>query len=199
MNKIDKKKEVDYKTYLEIQRKRTLKKWGWDELAKEVFKAGFKITWDGVKDIIGKPKEIGCMGIRNGAEYFEFQEYLPYAVVYGIDILDKVKDVGGNCFCYDFNRLPKDWKNKFDLLFSNSLDHSYEVYETLKEWSRVTKKDGYLLLQLTPNSMPSSPDRYGFDMEDTEELFKNFEIIKKDYIEKKKGTFYVLLKNGNKA
>ena len=36
----------------------------------------------------------------------------------------------------DFNKLPDDWTDKFDFIFSNSIDHAYDPEQTLKEWRR---------------------------------------------------------------
>jgi SAM-dependent methyltransferase len=186
----------DYKDYLKWQKERALKKWGLKEYAKVLFKQNFKAMWREVSGVIGQPKVIGCMGIRNGAEYFEFKQYLPESVVYGIDIQEKVVEVGENCYCCDFNNLPKDWEEKFDLLFSNSLDHSFEVTETIEEWRRVTKKGGFILIQFSsqPRSL-SYTDRYSFEEADIPILFpaNKYELISMPIIREEE-TFYALFK-----
>ncbi len=41
-----------------------------------------------------------------------------------------------------FDELPKNWQNKFSILYSNSFDQSQDPYKTAKEWLRVIKKKG---------------------------------------------------------
>lgn len=188
--------KIDYQTYLDWQKIRTLKKWGKRFTYKALFERNFAQMWEAVKDMVGLPEVIGCMGIRSGAEYFEFKKYLPKSIVYGVDIADKVIGVGDNCYCYDFNYLPDGWVEKFDLLFSNSLDHSFKIEETLEEWRRVTKKGGFILIQFSRSPRkPTFVDRYSFDLEDIPALFPGdkYEVVKFPVLEEPE-TFYGLFK-----
>lgn len=171
---------IDYKKYVSIQKMRALKKWSPRLIAKHIFGVEFKSMWDRVKEMIVEPKIVGCMGIRSGAEYFEFPKYLPNAEIFGVDIAEKVVEVGKNCYCYDFNHLPKEWEGKFDLIYSNSLDHSFDIKETIQEWRRVVKKSGYILISFSSCEKVTNSDRYAFSKEDVEELFSvdQFEIVK---------------------
>ena len=118
------------------------------------------------------------MGIRNGNEYIAFKEKFPSAKVYGVDIHPNVTKVGKNCFAYDFNHLPKDWANKFDLLYSNSIDHAFDVKQTIREWVRVTKSKGYLCLRFATRTIVDHSNVYNFEKADIKGLFPKIEIIR---------------------
>ena len=119
------------------------------------------------------------MGIRYKNEYEAFQEFdkLKNSIIYGVDINPKVVSVGKNCYCYDFTHLPDGWNNKFDLVYSNSLDHAYNVKETLDEWHRISNR--YLFLTLA-NHKVTKVDLHSFTEKDIDGLIGNkFHLIKK--------------------
>jgi len=163
----------DYQTYLKDQITRAESKWGRKSFYNEPFKKNLAQSWKQVKDTVGTPETICCMGIRAGTEVFEFKEYCPTAEVYGVDITENVKTIKTHLNVHislqDFNHLPEDWSNKFDLVFSNSLDHSFEVLETIKEWRRVTKAGGFLFLELS--TTPANNIEHSFDPQDIDKLF----------------------------
>lgn len=171
------KYQNDSKTYEEYQQQqidRSLEKWGRSEVIKEAFRRSFAEDWHRIEPKVGIPKTVGCMGIRSGAEYIEFKKHLPWSNIYGVDIAPKVVEVGTNCFALDFNHLPEDWKEKFDLVYSNSLDHSYKVEETLEEWKRVIKPQGFLFIVFCSAEQTSISNRYSFDEADIKILMKDF-------------------------
>lgn len=132
-----------------------------------------------ILDIDGKLDSVCCMGIRCGNEYKSFKEMkdLKDTEVYGIDINPKVVDVGPNCYCFNFNKFPKDWENKFELIYTNSLDHAENIKETLDEWHRITNK--YIWLDL-PDHKISETDIHTFDIGNVDDLIdeNKFNIIK---------------------
>ena len=48
---------------------------------------------------------------------------------------------------WDFRQENPEWVNRFDFVYSNSLDHSDEPEKTLEVWSNQLRGDGVLLLQ----------------------------------------------------
>lgn len=166
----------DYKEYEKIQRDRASKKWGsvtFDEvLFNETIMAG--------KEYIGNPGKIICLGIRSGNEYHPMTKAFSGAVVYGVDIHPEVTKVGNNCFAFDFNQLPGEWENGFDFIYSNSLDHAFNVHDTIKEWTRIAKAGATMLLVLSSCGVANYADVYDFDQEDLAELFPSdkFTILK---------------------
>ncbi len=130
---------------------------------------------------------ICCMGIRGG-QYNEGNEMVLFrhrrefinSSVVGVDICPQVANVIGKTFCHDFNKLPdKGWENRFDLIYSNSLDHAYDVSETLKGWAKALKPRGHLLLDLSKAANIGGGDIYQFEKADALELAGSaFDLVK---------------------
>lgn len=163
----------DYNEYLKEQIVRAESKWARKPQYNDIFKDNLKNTWTKVKDLLGDPKQICCMGVRDGTEVFEFRKYYQQATVYGVDITENIKTIkdNTNIYLYDFNNLPEDWTNKFDLIFSNSIDHAYDIQKTVNEWYRVTKKGGCLFLELS--TAPATNIEHSFNLDMVEDLFAN--------------------------
>lgn len=177
---------TDYKIYLKQQLKRTNQKWGGKTFRRSLQQ--FIRLMKEVYAITGKVDNICCMGIRNGNEYYAFKggyydnyrglDEFKDSVIYGVDLDGRVTGVGQNCFGYDFSKLPKDWENKFGMVFSNSLDHAFDVPETLKEWHRVTKKDGFIVLVLSTENIGIA-DINSFELSDVDSFDKTlFDVVK---------------------
>lgn len=186
--------EQTYAYYKKMQIHRSETKWGshafWDNIIY------FKNVVLEVQRIYGIPKSICCMGIRNGNEYKGFQETIGFkdTIIYGVDINPNVIKVGSNCFSLDFSKLPMEWGKKFDWIYSNSLDHAFNVKEALIEWHRVCKN--YLILVLSSCKKITSTDIYDFELKDVETLFdkKLFKVLKIWNFIKIKNEFVILLK-----
>jgi len=165
--------EGQYSDYLKVQLERAQKK------SSSRFDTG-RLHFDFVNALIKMsrvPKIICCMGIRNGAEYFYFKKAWPKITTYGVDLLKSVKEVGDNCFAYDFNNLPKEWSKKFDLVYSNSIDHSYNILNTIDEWKRVLKHGGWLMIEFSAHK-PIGADIFQFTEDDMKFLFFNGSFIR---------------------
>jgi len=178
----------DYEEYKKIQIERSTDKWGAATFNRKMF---FKILlttipkmWVTYTGKCLRPERICCMGIRNGNEYKAFRDArmlfseIGQAKIYGVDINPEVEKVGDNCFAYDFNHLPVDWENKFDLIYSNSIDHAFKIKETLAEWWRLLQHNRFMLLTMASGGKIFKTDIYDFTEADCEELFdKNkFEV-----------------------
>lgn len=170
-------KPTDYDQYLKNQITRAESKWGRKATYNEIFKQNLNKTWSRVRHLLDNPKDIICMGVRDGTEAFEFKQYYPKATVIGTDITDNIKTIRSHIDAkivkQDFNKLPDDWANKYDLLFSNSLDHAFKPEDTLREWRRVVKPGGQLLLELSTTR--DNEIEHMFNWNDLS-LFDNFEI-----------------------
>ncbi len=177
------KEAENYKQYLAKQIVRAESKWARKYYYNEIFKKNLNESWKQVKDEIGDPKSICCMGVRDGTEAFEFKSYYPKADVYGVDITENIKSIKTHVDVkirlHDFNDLPKDWENKFDLIFSNSIDHAYKPEDTIKEWHRVSKNGGYLFLEFSttrPNNIEHSFNLADIDSLFPDEMFKQVKV-----------------------
>lgn len=140
----------DYKEYLKQQIVRAESKWGRKGKDEQDF---IKNLIETIKRSRVNPNSICCMGCRSGTEVFIFKEMFPDAEVYGVDITENIHTIKTHLDVHieiqDFNNLPAEWEDKFDLVFSNSIDHAYDPVKTFKEWTRVTKPGGHLLLEFS--------------------------------------------------
>ena len=126
------------------------------------------------------PKSIICLGIRNGNEYdfFKDNKFTKDSEVFGIDINPMVGGVGYNCYCYDFSKLPSNYKESFDLVYSNSLDHAEDLDKTLKEWYRISRD--YILISFQNKNVKTNiVDIHNFDLDKIKTLTEPyFRILK---------------------
>lgn len=156
---------TDYKSYLKKQITRAESKWGRKHDYDEIFKQQLRLTIKDVEEYIGYPEKICCMGCRAGTEVFEFKEKFPRSEVCGVDITKNIESIRTHLDVHfelqDFNKLPKDWENMFDLVFSNSIDHAYDPIATFKEWLRVTKPGGYLLIEFSTTASNDIEHSFG--------------------------------------
>lgn len=140
-----------YSEYLKQQIVRAESKWGRKPQFNDPFKLNLKETIKraGLKDL----QSVCCMGVRDGTELFVFKELFPEAEVCGVDITENIKTIKTEnkvkVYLYDFNNLPVGWGDKYDLIYSNSLDHSYKPEATILEWHRVSKNGGHVLVELS--------------------------------------------------
>lgn len=168
-----------YDDYLSAQLVRSKSKWGRKPHFNWLFKQDLHDRWAIVKRSMGNPEMICCMGIRDGTEVREFEGYYPKAKVYGVDINENIKSIKGDkslFFQYDFNKLPEDWESMFDLVYSNSIDHSYNPQETLREWARVLKPGGYLFIEFIIGG--ETRIEHNFTEEIVKQLVSDFEVVK---------------------
>ena len=93
-----------------------------------------------------------CHGARNGLECDELMRYLPLATIMGTDLFpntgkSRLIKREAEVIEWDFNEPRKEWERSFDLVYSNSLDHSPDPEETLKVWFRQLKPLGAMFVQ----------------------------------------------------
>lgn len=133
-------KYKDYEEYVRVQTEGNVSK--------------IKNVWADQKvfDIIAnyKPdaKDIICHGTRNGAELDMFKKAIPslYYIV-GTEISHTAKQFP-NTIQHDFHEQIQSYVGKFDIVYSNSLDHSYDPYKALKTWTDQLNKNGMLCIEL---------------------------------------------------
>ena len=79
-------------------------------------------------------------------------------------------------YIMDFNKFPNDWENKWDIIFSNSIDHCIDAGDTFKEWVRVLKPNGllYLMFDLfVPYDLPTEADCCVFEDGDIQKIIND--------------------------
>ena len=154
----------DYKNYEEYKNHQIEKLNKKIKLIDEYDKQYENIVYERYKNILNfNDKNILCLAARLGAEVRAFKKLGANAL--GIDL-----NPGKNndyVIVGDFHDLKFN-DNIFDVLFCNSIDHSYNIGKFLSESYRVLKDDGIFLLEL----MIETPGQY--EVLDT----SNSEIIK---------------------
>jgi len=87
-----------------------------------------------------------CHGARAGVEVQQIKKIYPQAIVIGTDVF--AKDT--SCVIeWDYHETKPEWNRAFDLVYSNSLDHSPKPKECLATWLSQLKDDGLLSLVWT--------------------------------------------------
>ena len=92
------------------------------------------------------PINILCHGVRNGAELRYFNNTFPNVVVMGTEISDTAGEYP-NTVQWDFHDCKEDWVGQFDLVYTNSWDHSYNLEVATDAWMKQLKPDGRLVLE----------------------------------------------------
>ncbi len=92
---------------------------------------------------IRNTETIVCHGCRNGFEVNVLQDLNPNAKVFGTDLYGPAYKYDRTYFReMDFDIVPKEWKGYFDVVYSNSIDHSRNPVSTLLAWKSELKEKG---------------------------------------------------------
>lgn len=103
---------------------------------------------ENIKTICGKLPAVKnglCHGVRTGKEVEWFAEFLPGCKVIGTEIGDASHPLITK---WDFNERNPAWVHKFDFIYSNSFDHSFNLSLTLSVWAEQLKPGGLLILEM---------------------------------------------------
>ena len=122
-----------------------------------------------VKDILvdefGESKKIIgiCHGTRNGFEQNFLRGLSTNLEVIGTDISETAENYD-NSVQWDFHDVKKDWKEKHDFVYTNSLDQSWQPQVAVQTWLSQLKQNGLLIIEHTevhgPNGA-SEKDPFG--------------------------------------
>lgn len=147
--------------YIELQIKRWKKKRK-NECPESIYR-------DQMKDIIVPAgSHILCNGVRNSHEVKCFMSIYPGTTVIGTDIATK----SNNIVKCDFSKLPS-YLTGFDLIYSNSLDHSRDPIFTIKHWVSRLKPGGQIVVVVPINVPPTEFDPISFEsMDEVECMFR---------------------------
>ena len=83
-----------------------------------------------------------CMGTRNNHERDMFRKFLDLYCISSLDIAS----ASSADYVMDFNILPDEWTDKWDVIYSNAIDHAFSATDAFFEWLRVLKPGGYMYL-----------------------------------------------------
>lgn len=119
-----------------------------------------KATLNRVADLVvnkvkSRPIKGLCHGTRNGFE----QNYLNGMNVgieaLGTDISETALNYE-NSVQWDFHDIKDEWKNKFDFIYTNSLDQSWQPKQALLVWLEQLNREGLLIIEHTETHGPKS-------------------------------------------
>lgn len=141
----------DYKHYKEEQIAANHRKLSWNFTGKSHI-AEIKKRKSDASNII-------CHGTRRGGEQLEFLKFYPNAYVIGTEISDTATQFP-NTVEHDFNVQKEEWIEKFDVIYSNAFDHSFDPNITIEVWKQQLAKYGimYLAWPEKHNSKSTSVD-----------------------------------------
>jgi hypothetical protein len=127
-----------YEHYVECQTKANKDKilWTWVE--------PHDIEW--VCNHKKSAEKILCHGTRNGYEQILFLRQFPDAEIIGTEISDTAEYFDMTVH-HDFSKPKSEWINKFDIVYSNSFDHSYDPKKTILTWLDQLNETGKLYLE----------------------------------------------------
>lgn len=105
-----------------------------------------------------------CLGTRNNHERDCFSLLFPNFEVKSLDISPLSKAD----YIMDFTNFSKDWENTYDIIYSNSIDHSFSATKTFDQWLKLIKTGGILVLSFSYNHSVSETDICSFDEKNVE-------------------------------
>lgn len=130
-----------------------------------------------------KHKNIICHGTRRGMEQKYFKKFLRgIEYVIGTEISPNANDFEDTVE-HDFHEAKEEWNEMFDVVYTNSWDHSYDYNKSLNTWIDSLVTGGYLFIEWSVNSVidagnESDPFSASFDV--TQEILsKNKRVEQK--------------------
>lgn len=113
------------------------------------------------------PRLIICHGTRNGFEQRIFSNFFHCEVI-GTEISPTATQFPMTVQA-DFHEARTEWAGKADLVYSNSLDHSYDPAKALRAWAESVRDGGVIVLEKASDSDPrgvSDLDPFGITLAD---------------------------------
>jgi SAM-dependent methyltransferase len=94
-----------------------------------------------------------CHGTRNGFEQNHLNDHHAEFEVIGTDISPSARDFP-NSVEWDFHNVNPDWEGKFDFVYSNSLDQSWQPRAALAVWLGQVRPGGVLVIEYSEDQSP---------------------------------------------
>jgi hypothetical protein len=98
-----------------------------------------------IVDYHGEARSVLCHGTRNGAEQKIFCRAYPDAVVLGTEIADTGEQFPLTVR-WDMQEVRIEWVGRFDIVYSNAIDHVIYPEQTVRTWLRQLSTDGCLYI-----------------------------------------------------
>jgi len=119
-----------------------------------------------------------CHGTRNGKELHYFNESFSNVCVLGTEISDTATEFM-NTIQWDFHELKEEWIGQFDIVYTNSWDHSYDLNKALDSWMRSLSPNGRLFLDWNEDTLKptNKADCCGCTFEELQEILNEKYIV----------------------
>ena len=122
-------------------------------------------------------KNVLCHGTRRGVEQQYFKKFIPDVYVVGTEISDTATQFEDTVE-WDFHNQKNEWVGKFDIVYSNSLDHSYKPKECVDVWKEQLNKDGNLFIEWHRVNLKSNRwDPFSGTLEQWVDMLKPIDIL----------------------
>ncbi len=92
------------------------------------------------------PLNILCHGVRNGTELQYFSNTFEGVGVLGTEISDTATN-WPNVVEWDFHDVKDEWVGQFDIIYTNSWDHAYDLELATDTWMKQLNPNGRLILE----------------------------------------------------
>ncbi|MCG7854197.1 MAG: hypothetical protein MIO92_16900, partial [Methanosarcinaceae archaeon] len=156
---------MDYKEYRELQTKYNKKK------IRDVWVQ--ESTIQTIKEFTGDRQKILCHGTRNAAEQRFFLKHFPDAEVLGTEISDTAGQFQ-NTIEWDYHKIKEEWVGKWDIVYSNSLDHSHSPEKAIRSWLRSINDNGYVIIEWCgDNERKTGPDIFAASLDELKKLIEH--------------------------
>lgn len=110
---------------------------------------------------LGDVTRVLCHGTRNGAEQKWFKAAFPDAEILGTEISETASRYPMTIE-WDFHDVKEGWEDYWDVLYSNSWDHSFSPARMFDAWRRSLRAGGLLYLEHTEaHELVDRLDLYG--------------------------------------
>ncbi len=131
-------KNEDREKYLKSQKIATLTKINKHRNQKEYNQVSAKMS----SFVSPSYKNMICLGARNPWEKKCFQKNFPNLKVEDLDLSPE------SCCDHimDYSNLPADWRDFWDIIYTNAPDHALDGEQTVREWFRVLSQRGILVI-----------------------------------------------------
>ena len=133
-------------------------------------------TIDRVVSLCPQAASVLCHGTRNGAEQRLFQQRLSTAKVLGTEISDTALQFA-DTVQWDFHDVKAEWIGAWNIVYSNSFDHSNDPVRALTTWREQLSPDGSLFIEHSPHVKSRRWDPLEINSEELQALFRQVDLI----------------------
>lgn len=127
-----------------------------------------------------RPKKILCHGTRRGLEQQYFKDFLGDGIeILGTEISDTATTYA-DTIEWDFHNVKYTWLNYYDIVYSNSFDHSYDPYKCIDQWMSCLNSNGVCIVEYSPlcDTKLTNVDCFAGSLDDYKKLFsKKYTIL----------------------